>query len=188
MLDHSAADADARDGIALKRACFILAAVCLALIPSHATADGGAVVDRGRYGAFDVTVFLSPISPMTGPVDLSMLVARSGDPQLDVSVRVRMIGPSGVVEEFALERADSGNRLLWSGSCDLAHAGIWQCVIRIGSDARDQGAFALTIAPAPAHWVTLLPWMLIWIPIALLLVARERLVARQRTSRHAWIE
>lgn len=171
----------------MKRALFIFAIASLVLTSSRAVADGGAVVDRGRYGAFDVTVFLSPISPTAGPVDISMLIARSGEPQIDLPVRVRMVGPSGVVEEFALERADSGNRLLMSGSCDLESAGNWQCTIRIGNDARDQGAFPLTIAPAPAHWVTMLPWMLLWVPIALLLVAREMLVARQRTSRHAWI-
>ncbi len=170
----------------MKRALVSLVIAVVGLA-SHAAADGGAVVDRGRYGAFDVTVFLAPIPPTTGAIEISMLIARSGEPQLDVAVRVRMVGPSGVVDEITLERSASGNRLLWSGPLDVDLAGVWKCAIHIGSDARDQGSFTLTVAPAPDHWVTMLPWMLIWIPVAVVIALRESLVARQRASRHAWV-
>ncbi|MSR69739.1 MAG: hypothetical protein EXS17_05260, partial [Phycisphaerales bacterium] len=184
-MDNHSADANARDGITVKRALAVLS-ITIAALSSRAFADGGAVVDRGRYGAFDVTVFLTPIPPTAGKVDLSMLLSRGGEPQIDLPVRVRAVGPSGIVEEVQLGAAETGNRLLRSGSLALEMAGTWHFTVQVGSDASDRGSFTLKVAPAPPPWRAFLPWMLLWIPVAILMIAREVLVHRQRVARHAW--
>ena len=167
----------------------VLVALCLvalgALVPL-AGADGGAVVDRGRYGLFDVTVFVSPVPVTEGMVDISVLVSQDGRPLCDIPTHVRAVGPTGIINEITLTAADSGNRLLVAGSLALDMPGVWDVSIDIGHDSTSRGAFTLKVAPAPPPWRAFLPWMLLWIPVAILMIAREVLVHRQRVVRHAW--
>ncbi len=162
----------------------VLAVACC--IRAHA--DGGAVVDRGHYGAFDVTVFLSPVPPCAGAIDFSILVSRNGEPQLSTPVHVRADGPGGAWNEVEMHSADSGNRLLRACSLTLGSPGVWRISILIGDGVSDRGSFDISVNPAPPPWRASLPWMVLWIPAALILVAREKLITNQRRRRGAWRE
>ncbi len=163
-----------------------VAFTALTAFAPHAHADGGAVVDRAMYGAFDVTVFLSPIPPTEGVVDFSMLISRNGEAQVGLPGSLRAVGPSGIVTEVVFGAATSGNRLLHEARVALELPGTWEISVQIASDPHDVGSFIIGVAPAPAAVTTVLPWMLLWIPIAVLIIMRERLVQRQRATRHAW--
>ncbi len=162
-------------------ACGLAIACCL-----RAQADGGAVVDRGRYGAYDATIFLAPVPPSAGAIDFSILLSRSGEPQLIVPVHIRAEGPNGSWTEGEMHDADSGNRLLRACSLTLGSSGTWRISIQIGENTADFRSFEISVNPAPPPWRASLPWMILWIPVALLLVAREILVAGQRRRRGAW--
>ncbi len=156
----------------------LIVAIALAAfaLASQVRADGGAVVDRGRYGPFDVTVFVAPVPVTEGRADLSILIAHDGTPRIDLPVRIRAVDPEGRVSESTLGDGDGSNQLLRAGVLTLDSPGEWTVSIQIADRSDATGTFTLTVAPAPPHWRTLLPWMLLWIPIALLMVVRERLV------------
>ena len=162
-------------------ACGLAVACCL-----RTHADGGAVVDRGRYGVYDATIFLSPVPPSTGVIDFSILLSRSGEPQLSVPVHVRAEGPNGAWTEGQMHDADSGNHLLRACSLTLGSSGPWRISIQVGENTADFRSFEISVNPATPPWRASLPWMILWIPVALLLVAREILVAGQRRRRGAW--
>ena len=162
-------------------ACGLAIACCL-----RTHADGGAVVDRGRCGAYDATIFLAPVPPSAGAIDFSILLSRSGEPQLIVPVHVRAEGPNGAWTEGQMHDADSGNRLLRACSLTLGSSGPWRISIQVGENTADFRSFEISVNPAPPPWRASLPWMILWIPVALLLVAREILVAGQRRRRGAW--
>lgn len=188
-LDRLSTDANARDLDAMKRGAWMKWFACTAAAITccmHTHADGGAVVDRGRYGAYDVTVFLSPVPPSAGVIDFSMLVSHNGEPQFGVPVRVRAEGADGTWHESEMHGADAGNRLMRACSLSLGSSGKWRVTVRIGDDKANSGAFEIFVNPAPPPWRTWLPWMVLWIPVALILIAREVLVTRQRRLRGAW--
>lgn len=162
-------------------ACVLALAFCI-----QSDADGGAVVDRGRYGEYDATIFLSPIPPTTGAIDFSILLSRDGEPQLNIPVRLRADGPNGAFVEAEMHDADSGNRLLRACSMTLGSPGIWLISVRVGEKSSQSKSFEITVNPSPPPWRASLPWMFLWIPVTLLIVAREVLVARQRRRRGAW--
>lgn len=162
-------------------ACGLAIACCM-----QAHADGGAVVDRGRCGAYDATIFLSPVPPSAGAIDFSILLSLSGEPQLTVPVHVRAEGPNGAWTEALMHDADSGNRLFRACSLTLGSSGNWKISIQVGENTADFRSFEISVNPAPPPWRASLPWMFLWIPVALLLVAREILAAGQRRRRGAW--
>ncbi len=163
-----------------------IACACVLSGAAWARADGGAVIDRGRYGAYDATVFIAPIAPSVGEIDLSMLLTRDGQPQLDVPVHVRADGPNGALSQTQMGESTAGNRLLRACSLTLGSPGLWRVSIAIGQEKADGGTFQVTINPPPPKWRVWLPWMVLWIPVAALIVTREILVARQRRDRQAW--
>jgi hypothetical protein len=101
-------------------------------------------------------------------------------------VHVRAEGPNGAWTEGQMHDADSGNRLLRACSLILGSSGTWRISIQVGENAADFRSFEISVNPAPPPWRASLPWMFLWIPVALLLVAREILVAGQRRRRGAW--
>lgn len=151
---------------------------------SSSQADGGAVVDRGRYGPYDATVFISPVPPRVGVVDFSVLLSKGGEPQLTVPIRVRADGPDGASSECEMHGADSGNRLLRAGDLKINSPGIWRIAVAFGAES---ATFEITVGAAPQRWESLLPWLGLWIPAALLMIAREVLANHQRQRRSAWI-
>ncbi len=164
-------------------ACGLAISFCI-----QAHADGGAVVDRGRYGEYDATVFLSPVPPSAGAIDFSILLSLSGEPQLTVPVHVRAEGPNGAWTEAVMHDAESGNRLLRACSLTLATSGAWKIFIHVGENTSNCRSFDIFVNPAPPPWRASLPWMVLWIPVALLLVAREILAANQRRRRGASVD
>jgi len=172
----------------MRSASQLIACACVLSGAAWARADGGAVIDRGRYGAYEATVFITPIAPSAGEIDLSMLLTRDGQPQLDVPVHVRADGPNGALSQTQMGESTTGNRLLRACALQLGSPGLWQVSIAIGQEKADGGTFQVTVHPPPPKWRVWLPWMVLWIPVVALIVVREILVARQRRNRGAWNE
>jgi len=139
---------------------------------SRPQADGGGVALHQVAGPYVVTVFIAPVTPRAGPVDVSVLARDSADGQaaLDVEVFVRLRSESGMIVAGQATREESRNNLLYSVSMNLPEAGRWELEVAIGQGR--QGKSATTVlgqvsvaAPRPfllSYWRSLsLPWVIV---------------------------
>ena len=169
-----------------RRHSLLLAPLLLALC-SRAQADGGAVALHQVAGPYVVTVFIAPVAPRAGPVDVSVLAQELADGQaaLDVEVFVRLRSASGMIVAGQATRKASRNDLFYSASMNLPEAGRWELEVAIEQGKQGgQGKSATSVlgqvsvaAPMPfllSYWRSLsLPWV-----IATLFVVNQLLKRR----------
>src|SRR5262245_36400846 len=116
-----------------RRHSLLLAPLLLALC-SRAQADrGGGVALHQVAGPYVVTVFIAPVAPRAGPVDVSVLAQERADGQaaLDVEVFVRLRSASGMIVAGQATRKASRNDLFYSASMNLPEAGRWELEVAI---------------------------------------------------------
>ena len=169
-----------------RRHSLLLAPLLLALC-SRAQADGGGVALHQVAGPYVVTVFIAPVAPRAGPVDVSVLAQERADGQaaLDVEVFVRLRSASGMIVAGQATRKASRNDLFYSASMNLPEAGRWELEVAIEQGKQGgQGKSATSVlgqvsvaAPMPfllSYWRSLsLPWV-----IATLFVVNQLLKRR----------
>lgn len=175
------------------------------LVSSIAHADGGVTADARREGDRRATAFIAPVVPRVGAIDVSVLLTPQPAAADDLQTIVRAVHTESGLERSASARpAHQGNRLLRSALLELPRPGRWR--IEVSSMVQDPPSSMVTQATtepksilgsqSPARWPTLVfdvdvapplpswrsqwPWLLAWIPLAALLLLRERLVMGQR--------
>ncbi len=156
------------------------------LLTTLAIGDGGAVVARQTLGDESLVVLVSPVPPTEGEVEISCMRSVSGLAFSALPIRVDAVGPAG--ERVTATATDPSDKDRFMQSCviSLRPHGTWKVSVSLNSSPTPTVECTLVVSPAPAPWQTLLPWMLAFVPVALLVVLRERLAAAQRGRRQAW--
>jgi len=162
----------------------LLCASLLLALYSRPRADGGSVALHQLAGPYVVTVFITPVAPRAGPVDVSVLAQDRADGRaaIDVEVFVRLRSESGMIVAGQATREASRNNLLYSASMNLPEAGRWELEVAIGQGRQGKSATRVlgqvsVAAPRPfllSYWRSLsLPWV-----IVTLFVVNQRLKRR----------
>ena len=162
----------------------LLCASLLLALYSRPRADGGSVALHQLAGPYVVTVFITPVAPRAGPVDVSVLAQDRADGRaaIDVEVFVRLRSESGMIVAGQATREASRNNLLYSASMNLPEAGRWELEVAIGRGRQGKSATRVlgqvsVAAPRPfllSYWRSLsLPWV-----IVTLFVVNQRLKRR----------
>lgn len=165
----------------------LIASFCALAICSRALCDGGMVIDRGGCGQYELVAFIDR-SPSVGAIDLSVLAIRDGAWSAGTEISFVAVGPTGVSLRGGLKQNPSGDRLLRSSTLKLKQEGEWRVTLCLNDDPLLKRSFTMSVGPALAKWESLLGWMLLWIPCAGVLVAREVLIRRQQLGRAAWLD
>ncbi|NBX35674.1 MAG: hypothetical protein EBR10_00395 [Planctomycetes bacterium] len=165
----------------------LLCAVDAALI-HHAAADGGAVVDRGAWGGGHFVLWVNPAPPTAGPAEWTLLhtpAPTTAPATAPTSMRfaLRLEGDGGAWQEGNFDPASEGS-VMHTCNTTLPFAGEWTVTLKCDRPDWPTHTVAIRVQPAPAAWQSALPWMVLWIPAACLVVLRESLAARQRRTTH----
>jgi len=158
------------------RVATAVAAVALAAgaIAGDASGDGGALVARGEVGGAAAAVFILPVPPRVGAVEVEAVGRswRAAPPRIEMRLGDLVVG--------ALSEPCPDDPLASRAVLMLPEAGDW--ALRVESAAGRLEAL-IPVAAAPPPWRTRLPWMLVWVPLLLLLALRTRLAgATGRTA------
>jgi|GEM_PF-723232 len=170
-----------------RRACAFACITGLACA-GVAHADGGVTADSRQSGTARATAFVAPMLPRVGPVDVSVLLTPQPTSEQSVEVIVRAVHvESGIERSTQAQPAHQGNRLLRSALLDLPRAGRWSIDVRIEVTIAPEGpwpslAFEIEVAPPMPPWRTQWPWLFAWVPLAALLLWRDRLAADRGRS------
>jgi hypothetical protein len=135
----------------------------IAILPTVASADAGAVRASKRDDGCQVTVFTDPTPLRAGPVDVSVFVQDAGTGQaiLDSSIDIEVAPrerPSAKTH-LTTTSAAASNKLLQAANFDLPHAGWWAftVVVRRPTDDMDLH-FELEAGDALPPWRSLWLW------------------------------
>jgi hypothetical protein len=131
-----------------------------------AVGDGGALVARGEVGGAAAAVFILPVPPRVGEVEVEAVGRpwRESPPRIEMRLGDLLVSASA---EPCPEDPLASRAVLV-----LPEAGTW--ALRVESAAGWLEA-RIPVAAAPPPWRARLPWMLLWVPALLLLGVRARL-------------
>ncbi len=143
---------------------------------SFLRADGGRLQTCQQRGPFQVSVFVAPMPPRTGIVDVSVLVkeSKTGRIRTDVPVTVRMspISHSGS-DEVATATPDAAtNKLFQAAKLHVPQAGTWQVTVCVDGQPSPI-CFDLVVETGMPAWWDMGLW-LAWPFIAVLLFGAHR--------------
>lgn len=140
--------------------------LAIAAAERGAAGDGGALVARGEVGGVAAAVFILPVPPRVGEVEVEAV----GRPWRDSPPRIEM--RLGDLLVAASAEPCPEDPLASRAVLVLPEAGIW--ALRVESTAGRLEA-RIPVAEAAPPWRARLPWMLLWVPALLLLGVRARL-------------
>lgn len=151
--------------------------VAVAAMAPSAHADGGAVMASVDSGGRRVTVFVAPVAPRAGTIEVSVLRVGAADseeePAPPIMITARL--PGGALERSApMSTRHQGNRWFESAWLDLPAEGRWSIVVD-GGAGWPSASFDLEVGPPLPPWRTQWPWLLAWVPLTALLLLRDRL-------------
>lgn len=161
-----------------------LAAIWLALAiePTNARGDGGAIRFSERRENCLITVFTAPTPLRAGPVDVSVLVqdAVTGEPLAPARVTVRVSKAGQPELEYPATQEAATNKLLRAAQFDLPVSGRWEIEVQIEglhglAVIRGQLDAAASLPP----WRNLWPWIG-WPALAIALFGIHQMFARRR--------
>jgi hypothetical protein len=170
----------------------VLALAFLSLVRGYA--DGGAIITRQVIDGLELTVLASPAPLRAGPVDVSVLVQKSGKPILDATVDVswRSLSSSSAEwlppcctmeaggERIPALRSHSNNRLLYSAIIPMKSVGPSELVIKVFAGEKEVLlscglVVGRPLPPVLAFW----PWLALP-PIAIVGFALHQKLSRSR--------
>jgi len=162
----------------------------LCCVSAVARGDGGAVVFSGESGPLRVTMFVEPVPPRVGSVDLSLLVQdRTSLEAIEAYTAFLTLSRADgtTVEEYeaSMSRNEATNRLFQAASLELDFAGTWQVTLHVdqieGDHSEHTFSFPLEVAaPAARLWDVLIWILLPAIPLLLFVAGRLRRVVTER--------
>ena len=144
-------------------------------IASRSVADGGQVIATATLGQEHAVMMVNPSMPRVGLVAVIVRVSSGLEPfectltahsQLDAPPIQCILGadPDGLGQRGLIECAEAS---VWTISARVSTAlGVLQL----------QGE--LQVSPVPPNWQIQLPWIVLWLPFAMLLLLRQ--CARRR--------
>ena len=150
-----------------------------------ALADGGGVVFSGESGSVRVTMFVAPVPPRVGPVDLSLLVQDLGslEPIVGYAAHLTLKGDDATLEpiEAVMDRSGATNALFQSALIEMPLAGTWQVMLEVKTGGTEHAfQFPLTVqTPAARFWDVAIWIVLPLIPLLLFLAGKLRRVAKE---------
>ena len=142
---------------------------CLALVVAPASGDGGVPVASASGEAGVRTLLMRPAEPRVGQAEFTVLGG------LPPGAAISLCAPGSreaLVTPWSSGRA-SGVR---EASVDFDAAGEWRVMVGVPGEPPMLQASIEVQPPAPS-WVARLPWLLAWVPVALLLAVRARAVS-----------
>lgn len=141
----------------------------------RASADGGAPVASVRVGDAAWTLLVSPASPSVGPVEFTLLGP------MDPAAVIRIWEPEGgPVQELRLQARNGIIGRVASASMDTPG----ECRFQVTMEGMDTPLVSgtLPVAPAAPPWQARLPWLLAWLPMAVVLALRARAQRARRLT------
>ena len=155
--------------------------VSLCCVSSVARGDGGAVVFSGESGPLRVTMFVEPVPPRVGLIDLSLLVQdRTSLEAIEAYTAFVTLtrADSATVEEHeaSMSRNEATNRLFQAATVEIPTTGSWQVKLHVDWDRSEYlFQFPLEIQAPPARFWDVLIWILLpAIPLLLFVAGRLR--------------
>ena len=152
-----------------------------------ARGDGGAVVFSGESGPLRVTMFVEPVPPRVGSVDLSLLVQdRTSLEAIEAygALLTLTCENDTTIEaiETSMDRSAATNRLFQATAVEIPTTGSWQVELHVDWDRSEYlFQFPLEIQAPPARFWDVLIWILLpAIPLLLFLAGRIRRVVKER--------
>jgi hypothetical protein len=167
-----------------RKLIFLFVAVS-SLIPhpsSLVRADGGAVRLREQVGAYQVTVFTSPMPLRAGPVDISVLVQdAAGESVPEARVTLRLTArESGEILEYPATAEAATNKLFHAAVFQLPEPGWWDVEVAVeGPQGPAFLRFGVEVDKRPPRWLELWPWFA-WPALAVALFGLHQLLVRRR--------
>jgi hypothetical protein len=157
----------------------LAAALLLAVVPPL-LANGGTVrLSRAAVGPYLVSVFTSPTPLRTGEVDISVLVQDAErESVLDVAIWVEAVplGFDADAVRHPATRQQATNKLFKAAKFQVAEAGQWEFLVRVGGDEGGAVAFQVELTDPTLLDRPYLLAALVLLPLALLvwlLLGRE---------------
>lgn len=162
-------------------------------------ADGGAILFQKEGATLRATVFGSPAPLSAGVIDFSVLLQdASGKPILSYERLHFLLEPlelngergyvppccsmetSSADREIPVERATSGNRLLYKAYLVVPQPGKWRLQVRIPNE---ETVFSGTFEVFPAQSAFALFWPAVFLPVAgVVLYGINRAIKRNRSA------
>jgi len=142
---------------------------CVALFVGQASGDGGVPVASAAGEGGVRTLLMRPAQPRVGQAEFTVLG------ELPPGAMIRVSAPDerdALVVPWLPGRA-AGVR---EASVDFEAAGAWRIMVGL-PDQPPLLQASIEVGPAAPSWVTRLPWLLAWVPVALLLALRNRAVS-----------
>ncbi len=137
----------------------LLVAVSILTVTSSVRADGGTLLWQQTTGPFQVTLFTTQTPLRRGPVDLSVMLEKSGEtrPIVDARVFIELENQARKTVRAEATHGQARNKLLYCSLIDLPEAGYWQMKLIIEhGDERAEVLDQLMVAnPQPmliAYW------------------------------------
>jgi hypothetical protein len=150
---------------------------------SFVRADGGAIRLRAQAGAYQVTVFTSPMPLRAGPVDVSVLVQdAAGECVPEARVTIRLTArATGVSLEGTARRAAATNKLFLAADFELPEPGWWDVEVVVdGPHGPVLLRCAVLADEPPPRWLELWPWFA-WPVAAVVLFGLHQVLVQRRT-------
>src|SRR5437667_9877356 len=136
---------------------------CLAMLPTIALADAGAVRVSQRHGNRRITVFTEPTPLRAGPVDVSVLVQDAATGQVvdaEVTVWVAPLGRGRAAVGYPATTEAATNKLLRAALFELPEAGLWELEVVVRGPLGPGRVRCEVEAAEPSPlWLGLWPWV-----------------------------
>ncbi|MCE9618879.1 MAG: hypothetical protein K8R92_03105 [Planctomycetes bacterium] len=156
----------------------IASALFLGMLAPRAAADGGQVIAIKAIGEDRVVLMVNPSQPCVGPVKI---IVRAS-PRLEL-VECTLSATSalgGAPIQCAMAPDPDGLGLRAIIQCD--DPALWKISVQ---SITAYGSFEISgevmVAPTPPRWESHWPWLLSWVPFALLLLVRQ---SARRHAKH----
>jgi hypothetical protein len=152
-----------------------------------AWADGAHIALRATSGAYSITLFTAPDPLVSGPVDLSLLVAdaSSGEALGDATATGSLTLSGSPGARFTLTHAAASNKLLLAAEPVLADPGAYTLVLHIERPGSPTASFTTVLPVAEEHrrrTTLLFALVLPLAVIALFLVNQQAKLGRGRPA------
>jgi hypothetical protein len=173
-----------------RRGCVVfglLPAFAFFLLPSMASADGGAVRLSLTKGNYQITVFTAPTPVRAGPVDISVLIQKADtqEPVSEAEVRIKAMQPHQpeMAISVAATTEAATNKLLRAASFELPEAGWWDVEVSIdGPLGKVQSRFELEAGEPLPRYLAMWPWFA-WPVVPILVFGIQQAVHHRGTDR-----
>lgn len=130
----------------------LVTALVLIARPGLIYANGGGTLLVDRVGAYELVVSASPYPPEVGENDISTLVGRLSDAEVELDAQVIMIieplDQAGEPQTYSATHANATNKLYYAANIAFPTPGRWKLTVQVdGPEGLASTAFEIEVMP-----------------------------------------